>query len=51
MDFIEIQVIQWRIFLEKNKLKFFSHETKICIAWNLFLAKIILVSQKYLFWG
>ena len=30
---------------------FFFHKCKLWIVWNSFTVKIILISQKYLFWG
>ena len=30
---------------------FFFKKCKLCIDWNWFIAKITLISQKYLFWG
>ena len=40
-------------FGEKSKINFFlrifSQKSKLCIVWNWFIAKIILISQKYLF--
>ena len=29
----------------------FLHKYKLCIVWNWFIAKNILILQKYLFWG
>ena len=31
--------------------KFFSHKRESCFVWNCFITKMILISQKYLFWG
>ena len=41
-------------FEKKSKMIFFRiffHKFKLCIVWNWFIAIIILISQKYLFWG
>ena len=41
-------------FLEKSKIIFFRiffHKCTLYIVWNWFIVKIILISQKYLFWG
>ena len=42
--------INWGNIFEKSKIIFFPHKCKLCIVWNWFLAKIILILQKYLFW-
>ena len=45
-----MRVIQWiRRFLKKAKYLF--HKCKFWILWNSFIAKIVLISLKYLFWS
>ena len=52
---VYVRIIQQMFFFLKKKqnnffLNFF-HKRKLCIVWNLLIAKIILIWQKYLFWG
>ena len=46
-----IQQIKWHFFKIKFYFQNFFHKSWHCILWNWFIAKIIWIPQKYLFWG